>query len=103
MNDGVEHCCCTLPLEWTLAGQQLVRQYSKREDIRSRPDLDPARLLRGHVRQSADEGARAREVPRGLAEPRQTEIHEFGAAVVSDQHVGRLHISMNDTPLVSNG
>ncbi len=98
LHDGVQ---VRRRLERRPARQQLIEDGAQRVDVAGRPNLLAlaAGLLGRHVRRRPHDGARGRlaNVVELLG---QTEVGDFGRAVLRQQDVGRLQVAVNDAFVV---
>jgi hypothetical protein len=90
--------------------EQLVGEHSPRKLITARVDRIGPELLRRHVGQRADQRARLgqrgqirRRVPGvHLGPARDAEVDDLHDAVVTNDHVARLDVSVNKPPIVGS-
>src|SRR5262249_57899263 len=83
------------------AGGQLVEDGAQRVDVRGRAGLFGAAggLLGGHVGRRAQDGARGGQ-RRLVQPPRQAEVSYLRRAILGEQDVGRLEVSVDDVLVV---
>src|SRR6266850_6459087 len=91
--DGLKGFC----VKGALSGNQFVEHDSKRKDIGTRVLGLAENLLGAPVSRGAKKRAGAGIV---AGEARHSEIHELHAAIVSDEHIGRLDVAVNYAPAV---
>ncbi len=73
-------------------GQHLVHRHAERVDVGREHGLS-LKLLRRHVRRTADHG---RPVRGDLEEARRAEVGDLQHVVLGDEHVGRAQIAVDD-------
>ncbi len=84
--------------ERQLAGEQFVQHDPGRVHISGRTQLRTLGLLRRHVRRRTEQFARPRRKRVVLTEhPRDPEVTNLHRAVVADEHVLRLHVTVQHT------
>jgi hypothetical protein len=84
--------CCVRP-ERLLAGQELIEDDSRREDIRPVVRRRPQALLGGHIGRRAHD--RAGPGQGGQIDLRDPKIGDLELAVLADQDVGGLDVAMH--------
>ena len=104
--DGDEELGRAPPAEGARTGEHLVQEHAQRENVAPRVDGQPLRLLRRHVRRSADDSPfhgrrlvqRAHEIRRLLGD---TEVEHLRRRRCRDHHVLGLQIAVDDPRDVS--
>lgn len=105
VKDGVEEFAGGEFRERTLARGHLVEDETGGVEIGARVEIGAEELFRGHVGKGASERLRFElRLRDGFgkrhAEPGETEIKDFEAAILSDEEIGGLEIAMNDGVIV---
>ena len=93
MDDGVEQRGLVIAEERAPAGEHLEEDDAERPQVHARVDV-AAELLRAHVRRRAERVAGPGEV--GPGAPRDPEVEELGEAVLGEEDVRGLDVSVDD-------
>jgi hypothetical protein len=96
LQDRAPHSFARRRDERTSQRQQFVQDHAQRPDVDA-PIERPlaAHEFRRHVRRCADRAADRRQYV-GLLLSRQAEVHDYGRALLGQQDVARLHVTMDE-------
>ena len=101
VDDLVENLRRPLAPEGALAGDELVEDDPRREDVAAAVERLAAHLLGAHVVHGAHHHARLGQV--GAPELGDPEVHDLRGAVLEEPHVAGLDVPVHDAPLVGVG